>query len=134
MAKKGPKEMTPAHKAALAKGRAEGRAIGDYLDAIAANKPKRGRKRTAESVEHQLAEVTSMLRDATGTARVELAQRRHELVEELAALHAQIDLAAVEAAFVEHAGAYATRKKIGYAAFREVGVGADVLARAGITK
>ena len=39
--------MTDEHKAALAQGRSEGRAVRDYLDALRANKPKRGRKRTA---------------------------------------------------------------------------------------
>ena len=39
--------MSAEHKAALAQGRSEGKAVRDYLDALRANKPKRGRKRTA---------------------------------------------------------------------------------------
>ena len=34
--------MTDTHKAALAQGRLEGRAVRDYLDALRATKPKRG--------------------------------------------------------------------------------------------
>ena len=40
----------------------------------------------------------------------------------------------LEAAFVKAAAAYAKRKSISYAAWREVGVPADVLKRAGITR
>ena len=37
--------MTDAHKAALATGRTEGRVVREYLEALRANKPKRGRDR-----------------------------------------------------------------------------------------
>ena len=124
--------MSPSHKAALAAGRTQGKAIGDYLDAIARNKPKRGRKRTAESVQRQLAEVESKLESANGTARVELIQRRRDLEVELAGMNASPDLSKLEAAFVKYAKAYAQRKGISTAAFREVGVPADVLTKAGM--
>ena len=134
MAKKGPKNMTDDHKAVLASGRAQGRAIGLYLDAVAAHKPKRGRQRTQDTVARQMQETEAALRTATGTARVELVQQKRNLEVELAGMHAQVNLAALEAAFVEHAQAYAQRKEISYAAFREVGVAADVLDRAGIKR
>lgn len=124
--------MSDSHKAALAAGRAQGKAIGDYLDAVAAHKPKRGRKRTADSVQRQLKEVESKLDGATGTGRVELIQRRRDLEVELAGMNASPDLSKLEAAFIKHAKAYAERKGITKAAFREVGVPADVLAKAGI--
>lgn len=124
--------MSDEHKAALAAGRAEGKAIGDYLDAIAAHKPKRGRKRTADSVKKQLADVEAKLDDARGTARVELIQRRRDLEVELAGMSATPDLTKLEAAFVKHAKAYASRKGIKKEAFKEAGVPADVLAKAGI--
>src|SRR3981081_1819908 len=38
-AKKGPRSMTDEHKAALAEGRTQGRAVRNYLDAIEATKP-----------------------------------------------------------------------------------------------
>jgi hypothetical protein len=134
VAKKGPKNMTDDHKAALAAGRAQGRAIGDYLDAVAAHKPKRGRQRTQETVQRQMQETNAALRTATGTARVELVQQKRNLEVELAGMQAQIDLTALETAFVQHASAYAERKQISYAAFREVGVPPEVLDRAGIKK
>src|SRR5262245_27658279 len=39
--------MTDAHKAALAEGRNQARIVGNYLEAIDAHKPKRGRRRTS---------------------------------------------------------------------------------------
>jgi hypothetical protein len=127
-----PRTMSTTHKEALAAGRVQGKAIGDYLDAISRNKPKRGRKRTADSVQRQLADVESKLGTASGTARVELIQRRRDLEVELAGMNASPDLSKLEAAFVKHAKAYAQRKGISKAAFREVGVPAEVLTKAGL--
>jgi hypothetical protein len=124
--------MSTTHKEALAAGRVQGKAVGDYLDAVSRNKPKRGRKRTAESVQKQLIDVESKLASANGTARVELVQRRRDLEVELAGMNASPDLSKLEAAFVKHAKAYSQRKGISKAAFREVGVPADVLAKAGL--
>ena len=53
--KRGPKSpMTAEHKAALAKGRAEGRIVREYLEGLRATKPKRGRKRTPETITKRL--------------------------------------------------------------------------------
>ena len=49
--------MTPEHKAALERGRAEGRAVRDYLEGLRANKPKRGRKRSADTITKRLAAI-----------------------------------------------------------------------------
>ena len=126
--------MSDAHKAALAAGRVQGKAVGEYLDAVAATKPKRGRKRTSDSVKRQLADVEAKLGDARGTARVELAQRRRDLEVELAGMEAKPNIARLEAGFVRHGKAYAKRKGVSYAAFREVGVPAEVLTKAGISR
>ncbi len=42
--------MSAEHKAALAKGREEGRAVRRYLEALEEQRPRRGRKRTPESI------------------------------------------------------------------------------------
>ena len=60
--------MTAAHKQALAEGREQSRVVRDYLDALEAHKPKRGRKRTAESVKKNLTEVNQSLKTAVGRA------------------------------------------------------------------
>jgi len=44
------------------------------------------------------------------------------------------DLAALEADFVQVAASYSARKGISYTAWRELGVSADVLKRAGISR
>lgn len=128
------KTMSDSHKEALAAGRAQGKAIGAYLDAVAAHKPKRGRKRTAESVRKQMAATDTALADASGTARVELVQKRRDLEVELASMSASTDLTKLEAEFVKYAKNYSERKGISRAAFREVGVPAEVLTKAGITR
>ena len=53
--------MSADHKAALAVGRAEGRIVRDYLDGLRASKPKRGRKRTSESINARLTAIDEEL-------------------------------------------------------------------------
>jgi hypothetical protein len=134
-AKRQKRSMSAAHKAALAAGRAEGRAVAKYLSALEANRPKRGRKRTAESVKRQLAETKASLDGAMGARRLELIQRRRDLEAELAAMQSPgVDLSALEKEFTKVAKGYAARKGISYSAFREFGVPAEVLKKAGIAR
>jgi hypothetical protein len=127
--------MSVEHKAALATGREQSRAVANYLEALEANRPKRGRKRTPDTVKRQLAETTVELRDASGIRKLELVQRRRDLDVELATMQAGggPDLSALEKAFVKHAKGYAKRKGVSKAAFRELGVSADVVKKAGIS-
>jgi hypothetical protein len=127
-------KMTPQHKAALAEGRAHGRAVREYLDALEESRPKRGRKRTPDSVKKRLAAVEAELLDASGVKRVQLLQERRDLRSELDAFGATIDLSSVEKAFVKAAKPYSENKGISYATWREAGVPADVLKKAGITR
>jgi hypothetical protein len=134
--KQAPKKrtMSDEHKAALAAGRQQGNAVRAYLEALAAAKPKRGRKRTEDSVRKQLDAVSIQLADASPLAQLQLTQRKFDLEAELASFGEEtVDLDALEADFVEVAAAYAESKKISYAAFRAVGVRPDVLKRAGIS-
>src|SRR3954447_18238359 len=78
--------MTAEHKAALAAGRDEGRTVRRYLEALEANKPRRGRKRTSDSVERQLNETLDRLAKASALGRVQLLQRRLDLEQELEAM------------------------------------------------
>lgn len=126
--------MTEAHKAALAEGRNQGRAVKRYLEALEANKPKRGRKRTPESIRKRLDRIAETLEDASAVERLQLAQERMDLESELEAREAKIDLAALENDFVKVAKDYGARKGISYAAWREVGVEAGVLKRAGVSR
>ena len=70
--------MSEQHKAALALGRTEGRAIRRYLEALEAHKPKRGRKRTRETITKRLAAVESEIGNADPLRRLKLVQERLE--------------------------------------------------------
>lgn len=126
--------MSEAHKAALAKGRAEGRIVRDYLEGLRATKPKRGRKRTPETVRAQLADIEEQLPDANPIDELLLVQKRRDLEAELEAMQDTVDMQALEDAFVDVAKSYSQSKKISYASWRDVGVEASVLKRAGISR
>ena len=124
--------MTNEHKAAMERGRAEGRVVRDYLEALRTNKPKRGRKRTPESIEQRLAKIEDQLMDASAIEELQLVQERRDLANELESLSAGTDMTELENSFVEVAKTYGDRKGISYASWREVGVPAAALKRAGI--
>jgi hypothetical protein len=124
--------MSSEHKAALAVGRNEGRAVRVYLEALESNRPKRGRKRTAESVTRRLAAVEKQLQTADPLRRLQLVQEQMDLRAELDAMNNKVDLRALEDEFVKAAKGYSRRKRISYAAWRQIGVAPNVLKRAGI--
>jgi len=132
MAARGKSTMTTAHKRALAEGRELGRAVRKYLDALHQNRPRRGRKRTTESIKRRLDTIAKQLTDASPLQRLQLVQERMDLKAELEQLGAKVDLSALERDFAQVARDYSERKGISYAAWRELGVPADVLKRAGI--
>ena len=131
-AEKAPRSMSDAHKEALAEGREQGRAVRRYLEALEANKPRRGRKRTPEGIQRRLAAIEERLASADALSRLHLAQERMDLEAELASSSEGVDMAALEAAFVKAAGPYSRRKGIGYDAWRAAGVEPRVLKAAGI--
>lgn len=124
--------MSADHKEALAKGREEGRHVRHYLEALEAHRPKRGRKRTAETIERRLAALESELGSADPLTRLQLVQERMNLQAELETKKTKVDLSALERDFVKSAKGYSQRKGITYAAWREAGVDAAVLKKAGI--
>ena len=127
--------MSVEHKAALAAGREEGRIVRNYLEAV--SRPKRpGRKKTPESITRQLNQVDGKLRSAAPAERLQLIQQRFDLKSDLERLNADanVDLSNLESQFIKVASGYSERKGISYAAWREAGVSADVLRRAGIRR
>lgn len=124
--------MSASHKAALAEGREQGRAVRRYLEALEAHKPKRGRKRTTEGIERRLRVIEDKLVNADPLSRLQLVQERMDLQAELAAGDNAVNLTELETAFVEAAGPYGKRKGITYAAWREARVDPSVLRAAGI--
>ena len=116
--------------------KAENKSVRDFLDAIDANRPKRGRKRTVESISDRMAAIEASLSDASATKRLTLVQERLDLQAEIEALASagSVDMTSLEASFVNAAAAYGGRRGISYAAWREVGVSAATLKAAGIRR
>jgi hypothetical protein len=126
--------MSDEHKAALAEGRAQGRAVRAYLEALEAHKPKRGRKRTPESMRARIKALSAEIESADPLKRVQLIQERLDLEKALEADQDKPDLDALEKGFVDNAKAYSERKGISYAAWRELGVAPGTLTAAGIKR
>jgi hypothetical protein len=126
--------MTKAHKEALATGRNESRIVRRYLEALAATKPKRGRRRTTSSVEKRLAAVEEAIESADRITMLKLSQERLDLINELESMAVDDGMKEIEEDFVAIAAQYGNRQGISYAAWREVGVQPDVLRRAAISR
>lgn len=128
--------MSEEHKAALAAGREQSSAVRRYLDALEANRPKRGRKRTPESINKRLEAIESKMASSNSLTRLQLTQERADLQEELKSLKngSEVDLSELEADFVKAAAEYGRRKSISYSTWRTAGVPAPVLKKAGIAR
>src|ERR1700719_1065765 len=108
--------MTAEHKAALAKGREQANAVRAYLEALESNRPKRGRKRTPESIQKRLIAIDSEYEFAGPLTALQLLQERKNLEGELEILTAGdgVDLVALRKAFVKNAKAYGAAKGLAY--------------------
>lgn len=124
-------QMSDEHKAALAQGRREARAIKAYLEALETRKP--GRPVSKESLEKRLERVAEKLEVSENPLEtVDLIQAKLDIEKALAQVSADADISALESGFVEHAGSYSERKGVSYTAWRQFGVPANVLRSAGI--
>lgn len=128
------RHMSDEHKAANARARSENKAVGAYLEGLESNRPRPGRRRTAESMQKRIEAISEALEGATPIRRVQLIQERIDLERTLSAPADTTDISALEDAFVEVAVSYSGRKGITYSAWREVGVPAAILKRAGISR
>jgi hypothetical protein len=126
--------MSVEHKAALAEGRNQSRSVRVYLDALESHRPKRGRKRTPDSIKRRLNAIETELKSADPLKRVQLVQEQLDLNAEIETMGAKVNLTALEAEFIAAAKSYSERKGISYAAWRAVGVSPGVLKRAGISR
>ena len=125
--------MSDAHKAALAEGRRQARAIKAYLEALADRRP--GRPVTPDTLKAKIARVDSKLETETDVLRrLDLVQQRIDAHASLAKAYQAAAHEELEAGFVECAAAYSDRKGISYAAWREAGVPAAVLKKAGVRR
>ena len=125
--------MSEEHKAALAQGRKESRAIKQYLEMLAARRP--GRPVTPERLKARIADLeVRIAAESDPLKALEMRQSRLDTEKALASAPAAVDIEAAEAGFVAHAKSFSDRKGISYTAWREQGVPAAVLRQAGIPR
>lgn len=125
--------MSQEHKDALARGRREARAIKTYLEALANRRP--GRPITTESLKARIDRLETKLdAESDPLKKVDLVQQRIDAVEALKRVEASADMGTLETGFVDYAASYSERKGISYTAWREAGVPAGVLRKAGIPR
>ena len=123
--------MSAEHKAALAAGRRESRAIKLYLDSLGSR--RRGRPVTAESLAKRVKDLEKRIAAETNVLKaIDLRQARLDAEQALGAAEETVDRAKLETDFVRNVKAYTKRKGISYAAWREAGVPAATLKKAGI--
>jgi hypothetical protein len=123
--------MSKEHKEALAEGRRQARAIKAYLSALRSRRP--GRPVTRESLQARLARINDQLASTTDPLEsVTLTQAKLDLEAQIARIGESENLAELEAGFIQYAKEYSERKGISYTAWRQVGVPAAVLRKAGI--
>jgi len=125
--------MSEEHKAALAQGRRESRAIKSYLQALGSRRP--GRPVTAESVQKRISAIDERIAAETDPLKqLDLRQEKIDAEETLKEVEAKQDIEELEAGFIEVAKSYSERKGISYTAWRQVGVPASVLKQAGVPR
>jgi hypothetical protein len=123
--------MSDEHKAALAQGRREARAIKGYLEALGSRRP--GRPVTPASLKKRVDELGRKLEAEPNPLRaVEIRQQRLDAEKALVDAETAADISDLERDFAKHAKSYSDRKGISYAAWRQSGVPAAVLKKAGI--
>jgi hypothetical protein len=127
--------LSAAHKRALAEGRTMSATVDRYLAAV--NTPKqRGRKVSKTTLTQRLAAARVRAKSAAGVEKVLAAQEVRDLQNKLASMNAAsaTDLKSLEAAFVRIAKKFGENRGIGYGAWRDAGVPAVVLKRAGVAR
>ena len=136
-ATKGPaqRRLSVAHKQALAEGRTMSAVVDRYLSAV--NTPKRrGRKVSKAALVQRLADARAKAKSSTGVDKVLAAQDVRDLEIRIANMDSANggDLKSLEAAFVKIAKRFGENRGIGYGAWRDAGVPAVVLKKAGVAR
>jgi hypothetical protein len=130
----GPRKMSAAHKKALSEGRALSATVDRYLTAISTPR-KRGRKVSRSALERRLAVAQEQTKSTVGVARLLAAQDVRDLRARLTDGSANDgDIKSLQAEFVKVAKKFGENRGISYGAWRDAGVPADVLRRAGVAR
>jgi hypothetical protein len=132
--RRGPRKMTTTHKAALARGREMSTIVDRYLSVVNVPK-KRGRRVSPVALRKRLAAADAKRKSSTGVAKVLAAQEVRDLRARLADASGDgTNTKTLEASFVKVARQFSVNRGISYAAWRDAGVSAAVLQRAGIAR
>jgi hypothetical protein len=109
--------------------------VDGYLRAISSPK-RRGRQLTAVQLAERIADAKAEAEAATGVARLQTLQNLRDLEAKKAAIEKQSvskdELKELEADFVDAAAEYGESKGIDFQTWRQAGVPAAVLKKAGI--
>ena len=121
--------MTDEHKAALALGRVEGRAVRSYMAALQSTQAPRRRGRKGKTA----AELQTAIMEANDPMeRLRLRPLLRAALEEESL--ETIDMEALQADFIKVLASYSERTGLTYADWREEGVPAAVLKEAGMSR
>ncbi len=132
--RRGPRKMTTTHKAALARGREMSTIVDRYLSVVNVPK-KRGRRVSPAVLRKRLTAAEATRKSSTGVAKVLAAQEVRDLRTRLAETSGDgTNAKTLEASFVKVARQFSVNRGISYAAWRDAGVPAAVLQRAGIAR
>jgi hypothetical protein len=123
--------MSKEHKEALARGRKEARAVKAYLNAIEGRSS--GRQPSKETLQTRLEKVNQKIDDTDDPLKtVDLLQSKLDIEKALSRVEDQDNFEEVEGEFIKNVRAYSERKGITYTAWREFGVPARTLRKAGV--
>lgn len=124
--------VTDSHKAAMAAGRNRSRVVDRYLTTLQTNRPKRGRQRTPETIQSRLEKIQAVIGESSPAKQIVLTSEIKSLQDELAIFEKVADHSKLEEEFVQVAKDFSEDRKISKALWKEFGVPADILERAGI--
>ena len=125
--------MSSSHKEALVNGRAESRVIREYLQLIDAQRPRRGRRRSLETITRRLREIEIEIPHSHPVQRIHLIQERINLNAELATNSlSRTQQTQLEKNFIKVAKSFSERHNISPEAWIEFGVSERVLHLAGM--
>ena len=103
----GKRPMSAAHKGALAEGRDQARIVREYLEALDANKPRRGRQVKPDDLRKKITALSTKKATARPGDRLQIVQARLDLEARLEDLETTVDIEPLRKKFIRVAKKYA---------------------------
>lgn len=126
------RKQAATHKQALFDAKSESQKISHYLRALENRKKGRGPRKNPDVLERRIASLQVYVKEATGLRRLQAVQRIRNMQREQSELADAGNFGKFEADFIASAKSYSEKNGIDYGSWREVGVDAAVLKKAGI--